>query len=107
MDGLWFSLLIVWAFVEGVQYFRKIPFPRRMIAPLVWVVCLSGLISVGQAPQEAGFGYVLRFFVGALISGIFGAFFYGFRLVLAKIWIKFSKEDKKIIDHKEFYELDK
>jgi len=57
VDGLWVSLLILWVVVEGVQFYRGIPFPRRMIAPLVCVVVASGLIGLGQADRQDDTGY--------------------------------------------------
>lgn len=97
MDVLWVALLILWAIVEGIQYFRKIPFPRRMIAPLVVVVCVSGLIAVGQAPQEAERKDALLFIAGSLMAGVAGSLFYGIRLILAKIWTKtVTREDAEL-----------
>lgn len=100
MNGLWVSLLILWVIVESVQYFRKIPFPRRMAAPLVWVVIASGLISLGQSPQEQDGSDIMRFLIGILMGGVFGSLFYGFRLSIAKIWYRAPTDDVEKLDQK-------
>lgn len=87
MNDFWILLVIIWLPVEGLQYFRKVPFPRRMTAPLVCVALAAGLSSSGYAPQGAN--YSVHFLLGALVGAALGAMFYGFRLLMAKLW----KED--------------
>lgn len=84
MNDGWISLLIVWLTVEGLQYLRKVPFPRRMNAPLLCVALAAGLSSAGYAPQGAN--YSIHFFLSALGAAAIGLVFYGGRLLTARLW---------------------
>lgn len=81
MGSLWVMLLIIWAFVEGIQWLRKKPLKGRLKAAAIWATILTSLAGVGQMdPRQSA---LVQFAVCLVIYGIGAAIIYWVRIAVS------------------------
>jgi hypothetical protein len=90
MDVTWIAMLVVWAFVEFIQFLRKRPFPQRMRTGAYWGVIFAALAALGAASREVSTFGVLA--VSLALYGAGAALIYAVRILLAKAWASFNRK---------------
>lgn len=81
MSSLWVMLLVVWMFVEVIQWARKKPIPARLKPAFWWSTILTSLSCVGQ--MDPGQNALLQFAVAFVMFGVPAGIFYGVRRAIA------------------------
>lgn len=87
MDPHWGIMLIIWAFVEFVQFLRKRPYPGRMKTGAWWAAVLGTVSTVGLIkPQVYGANPWWAFLAALALNGGAVLLVYGLRSLVHKGW---------------------